>query len=271
MQTHWDEAYGARPDQRLEGKVALVTGAGSSGPGFGTGKATALVMAREGAKVVLLDQDLEAAKETRALITNEGGTADVVVADVTKDKSARDAIAFVVTEFGRLDILVNNIGIVVRGDVTTTTPDDWHRILDVNLNGMVNMARHAVPVIASSGGGSIINVSSISPRRPHSATPYSVSKGAVDTLTAAMAVDHGHQGIRVNGIAPGPLMTPRAAARQTDEQREMRRATSPLGIEGSGFDVGWAAVLLASDEARYVTGTVMTVDGGVSIQGHRYR
>jgi NAD(P)-dependent dehydrogenase (short-subunit alcohol dehydrogenase family) len=267
----WDEDLGRRPASRLEGKVAIVTGAGSSGPGYGTGKAAAVLFAREGAAVVLFDADREAAEQTRQIIADEGGQAAVVVGDITTEDAAQAAVQAASSQFGGLHILDNNVGIVTRGDVTTTTPDDWRAILDINLLGMVNMSRFAVPEMAKGGGGSIINVSSISPRRPYSATPYSVSKGAVDTLTAAMAIDHGAQGIRVNGIAPGPLMTPRAAARQTEEQRALRRKSSPLGIEGSGFDIAWAAVYLASDEARYVTGAVLTVDGGVSVQGHRYR
>ena len=254
----WDEDLGRRPASRLEGKVAIVTGAGSSGPGYGTGKAAAVLFAREGAAVVLFDADREAAEQTRQIIADEGGQAAVVVGDITTEDAAQAAVQAASSQFGGLHILDNNVGIVTRG-------------LDINLLGMVNMSRFAVPEMAKGGGGSIINVSSISPRRPYSATPYSVSKGAVDTLTAAMAIDHGAQGIRVNGIAPGPLMTPRAAARQTEEQRALRRKSSPLGIEGSGFDIAWAAVYLASDEARYVTGAVLTVDGGVSVQGHRYR
>lgn len=267
----WDRPFGARPERRLQGKVAIVTGAGSSGPGYGTGKAAAILFAREGASVVLFDAEKAAAEETRGIIEAEGGAAAVVIGDVASEDAAKEAASAARQEFGGLDILDNNIGIVVRGDVTSTQSDEWRRILEINLLGMVNMSREAVPEMAKRGGGAIVNVSSISPRRPYSATPYSVSKGAVDALTVAMAVDHGPQGIRVNGIAPGPLMTPRAAARQTEEQREMRRRTSPLGREGSGFDIAWAAVYLASDEARYVTGAVLTVDGGVSVMGHRYR
>lgn len=266
----WDEAFGRRPQRRLSGKVAIVTGAGSSGPGYGTGKASAIAFAREGARIVLFDRDEDSVRQTEKIIRAEDGEAIAVVGDIRSDADARAAVA-AAGSFGRLDILQNNIGIVRRGDVTTSTTQDWHDILEVNLLGMVSMSRNAVPMMAASGGGSIINISSISPRRPFSATPYSVSKGAVDALTAAMAVDHGPQGIRVNAIAPGPLRTPRAEARQTEAQREMRRAASPLGIEGSGWDIAWAAVYLASDEARYVTGTVLTVDGGASITGHRYR
>ncbi len=271
MDIYWDEAFGNRPVRRLDGKVALITGAGSSGPGYGTGKATACLMAREGARVVLLDRDQAAVDQTQSLIAEGEGMSCAVTGDITNDDDAKAAVDATVEAYGTLDILVNNVGIVVRGDAVTTAPHDWRRVLDANLLGMVNMARHAVPVMEAAGGGAIVNISSISPRRPYSATPYSVSKGGVDALTAAMAVDHGPAGIRVNGIAPGPLLTPRAQARQTSEERAMRRSASPLGIEGSGFDVAWAAVFLASDEARYITGTVLTVDGGVSIQGHRYR
>ena len=271
MDTYWDEAFGHRPDRRLEGKVAHITGAGSSGPGYGTGKAIAGQMAREGARVALLDRNPIAARQTHTLIAEDGGISTTVTGDIVNDDEARAAGETAVTGFGALDILVNNVGIVVRGDATTTVPEDWQRVLEINLIGMVNMARHAVPVMAGAGGGATANISSISPRRPYSATPYSVSKGAVDTLTALLAVDHGQQGIRVNRIAPGPLRTPRAERLQTGERRDLRRAASPFGIEGSGFDVACAAVYLASDEARYVTGTELTVDGGASIQGHRYR
>lgn len=267
----WDFAFGRRPARRLDGKVALITGAGSSGTGFGTGKAAALLFAREGASVVLFDRDEDSVRQTEQLIVSEGGKAVSVTGDVTSADEAEAAVDLACERFGGIDILDNNVGMVVRGDVTTATGEDWKAVLDVNLMGIVNFSRFAIPKLAERGGGSIINISSISPRRPYSATPYSVSKGAVDTLTRAMAIDHGHLGIRVNAIAPGPLLTPRAEMRQTPEQREQRKAASPLSLEGSGFDIGWAAVFLASDEARYITGTVLTVDGGVSVQGHRYR
>ena len=261
-----------RPQRRLEGKVAIVTGAGSSAEGFGTGKATAILFAREGARVVLVDNVAERVADTERIIAAEGGEALVQIADITSEADCKRVVDATVAAWGRLDVLDNNVGVAIRGSVVDAAESDWDRVLAVNLRAIVRMSRHAVPAMERSGGGSIINISSISPRRPYRATPYSVSKGAVDALSLSMAVDHGPQGIRVNSIAPGPLHTPRAVARSTtDEQRELRRQASPLGIEGTGWDVGWAAVYLASDEARYVTGTVLTVDGGVAVQGNKYR
>jgi NAD(P)-dependent dehydrogenase (short-subunit alcohol dehydrogenase family) len=261
-----------RPDRRLQGKVAIVTGAGSSAEGFGTGKATAILFTREGARVALVDNIADRVADTERIIIEEGGSAIVQIADISSEADCRRVVETAVGQWGRLDVLDNNVGIALRGSVVDTPESDWDRVLAVNLMAIVRMSRHAVPAMEKSGGGSIINISSISPRRPYRATPYSVSKGAVDALSLAMAVDHGAQGIRVNSIAPGPLHTPRAVARATtDEQCAMRRDASPLGIEGSGWDIGWAAVFLASDESSYVTGTVLTVDGGVAIQGNKYR
>lgn len=261
-----------RPDRRLAGKVAIVTGAGSSAEGFGTGKATAILFAREGARVVLVDNVKDRVADTEAIIRDEGGESITVIAEITSESDCRNVVDCAVERWGRLDVLDNNVGLAIRGNVVETPDEDWERVFSVNIRAMVRMSRFAVPAMARGGGGSIINISSISPRRPYRVTPYSVSKGAVDALSISMAVDHGPQGIRVNSIAPGPLHTPRAVARNTtDEQREMRRQASPLGIEGTGWDVAWAAVFLASDESRYVTGTVLTVDGGVAIQGNKYR
>lgn len=261
-----------RPDLRLAGKVAIITGAGSVGPGFGTGKAAAILFAREGAKVALVDSVAERAEETRAIIAAEGGDAFVFQADITSSSDCQATVAETVRRYGRLDILNNNVGWALKGSVVDVSEEDWDQVMNINVKAMMLMSKHAVPVMQQNGGGSIINISSISPWRPYKATPYSVSKGAVEALSRAMAVDHGPAGIRVNAIAPGPLFTPRATARKTTPaEEEMRRNASPLGIEGTGWDVGWAAVFLVSDEARYVTGTVLPVDGGVSVQGHKYR
>jgi NAD(P)-dependent dehydrogenase (short-subunit alcohol dehydrogenase family) len=136
----------------------------------------------------------------------------------------------------------------------------------VNVTGMMLASKHAIPAMAGGGGGAIVNISSIAATRPRGLTPYSASKGAVIALTRAMAIDHAHEGIRVNCIAPGPVYTPMVyAAGMSPELRERRRRASPLGIEGTGWDVGYAALFLVSDEARYITGVVLTVDGGVSL------
>lgn len=251
---------------RLEGMVAVVTGAGSSGPGIGNGRATAVLFAREGAKVVLVDNHLERAEETRQMIEKEGGQACAVQADVTRDEDCRRAVEAAVSAYGRVDILDNNVGIGIGSvSVVDVTEENWDRVMAVNVKSMVLMSKHAVPVIAQGGGGSIINISSLSALRPRGLTPYSTSKGAVIALTKAMAVDHARQNIRVNCIAPGPVYTPMVARGMTPEQREVRARASPLGTEGSAWDTAWAAVYLASPESRWVTGVVLPVDGGLSL------
>lgn len=251
---------------RLEGKVAIVTGAGSRAPGIGNGRATAVLCAREGARVLLVDQSVAAAEETLAMIKGEGGEAEVFAADVTRAEDCRAMVERTVAHWGRLDILDNNVGIGGAGSVVAVAEEDWDRVMTVNVKSMMLTGKFAVPAMAASGGGAIINISSISALRPRGLTPYSASKGAVIALTRAMAVDHARDGIRVNCIAPGPVYTPMvSAAGMSDDLRERRRRASPLGIEGSGWDIGYAALFLASDEARYITGQVLVVDGGVTV------
>jgi NAD(P)-dependent dehydrogenase (short-subunit alcohol dehydrogenase family) len=251
---------------RLDGKVAIVTGAGSRAAGIGNGRATAILFAREGARALLVDQNASAAEETLAAIKAEGGEAEVFAADVTRAEDCRAMVERAVGRWGRLDILDNNVGIGGPGSVVEVSEEDWDRVMLVNVKSMMLTGKFAVPVMAAAGGGVIINISSISALRPRGLTPYSASKGAVIALTRAMAIDHAAQGIRVNCIAPGPVYTPMVyAAGMSDETRERRRLASPLGIEGTGWDIGYAALFLASDEARYITGQVLVVDGGVTI------
>jgi NAD(P)-dependent dehydrogenase (short-subunit alcohol dehydrogenase family) len=253
---------------RLEGKVAIVTGAGSRAEGIGNGRATAVLFAREGARVLLVDINPTAAEETLTLIKAEGGEAEVFGADVTSSDDCRAMVERAVARWGRLDILDNNVGIGGAGSVVQVSEDDWDRVMTVNVKSMMLAGKHAVPAMAAGGGGAIINISSISALRPRGLTPYSTSKGAVIALTRAMAIDHARDGIRVNCIAPGPVYTPMVyAGGMSEELRERRRRASPLGIEGTGWDIGWAAVFLASDEARYITGVVLPVDGGVTVTG----
>ncbi len=249
---------------RLEGKVAIVTGAGSRAEGIGNGRAAAVLFAREGAKVLLVDVNRAAAEATLAVIAAEGGDAAVFEADVTKSDDARAMVEEAVRRWGRLDILDNNVGIGGRATVVDVDEAEWDHLMRVNVTGMMLAAKHAIPAMARGGGGAIVNISSISALRPHGLTPYSVSKGAVIALTRAMAIDHARDGIRVNCIAPGPVYTPMVYADgMSAEQREQRRLAAPLGIEGTGWDVGYAALFLVSDEARYITGVVLPVDGGV--------
>jgi NAD(P)-dependent dehydrogenase (short-subunit alcohol dehydrogenase family) len=258
---------------RLDGQVAIVTGAGSSGPGIGNGRATAILFAREGAKVTLVDNHLDRAQETLEMIVKEGlatGSSDVVAfaieADVTKDADCARVAGESVRRFGRLDILDNNVGIGMGNvSVVDVTEENWDRVMTVNVKSMVLMSKHAVPAMRVTGGGSIINISSLSALRPRGLTPYSTSKGAVIALTKAMAVDHAPDNIRVNCIAPGPVYTPMVARGMSEETRALRATTAPLSFEGNGWDIAWAAVYLASHESRWVTGIVLPVDGGLSL------
>lgn len=256
---------------RLEGKVAIVTGAGTRGEGVGNGKATAVLFAREGAKVVLADVELDRAQETLAYIEAEGGTASAIAADVTSEDDCKALVDFAMTEYGRLDILDNNVGNSHRADVTEIDPADWDSIMALNVKSMMLTSRFAIPRMKESGGGSIVNIASIAGLRASKSTVYTASKAAVIGLTISMAGDHGREGIRVNAIAPGPVFTPMVAWRLSDEMRAHRKNTTALGTEGTPWDVGWAAVYLASDESRWVTGTVLTVDGGsTALSRHAY-
>ena len=248
---------------RLEGKVAIVTGAGSSSQGIGNGKATAVMFAREGAKVLLVDAFAERAEETQAMIREEGGEASVFQANVTSGDDCRRMVEAAVERYGGLHILHNNVGISRRGTVLEISEEDWDYVMAVNVKSIVLASRHAIPRMMEAGGGSIINVSSIAGLRAHSSTPYTTSKAAVIGLTTSMSADHGRDNIRVNCIAPGLVYTPLVSVRMDDALRERRQDASPLGTEGTAWDVAAAAVYLASDDARWVTGVVLPVDAGL--------
>jgi len=254
-------------DRELAGKAAIVTGGGAAEDGIGNGRAAAILLARAGASVLVVDRQLELAERTVAMIKNEGGKAAAFAADVTKAGDCKNLVAEAVERFGRLDILDNNVGIGSAGSVVEETEERWNRVMMVNVNSMFLTSKYAIPAMIESGdGGAIVNVSSISALRPRGLTAYSASKGAVITLTRAMAVDHARDGIRVNCVAPGPVYTPMVYSRgMSEEARERRRLASPLGIEGTGWDVGHAVAFLASPRARYITGQVLVVDGGVTL------
>jgi NAD(P)-dependent dehydrogenase (short-subunit alcohol dehydrogenase family) len=254
---------------RVQGKVAIVTGAGSTpGPGVGTGKASAIVLAREGASVLLVDLFPERAEETKAVIESEGGTAEVFAADCTRSSDCEAMVRAAVDAFGGLHVLVNNIGRAFVGTVVDTSEEDWDRAIDLNLRTAFLASKHAVPVLASGGGGSIVNMCSISAVRGDGTVAYSAAKGALLAMTVDMAYSHGRQGIRVNAIAPGHITTPMVHSVQAPGPRAefmdtMRREAGLLGTPGDGWDVGWAVAFLASDEARWITGTLLPVDSGV--------
>ncbi len=259
---------GAGPGQpRLAGKVAIVTGAGSRGPGTGNGKAMALLFAREGARVLLVDQQRARAEETLAALSellgrDAGETAAVHEADVTDVAQAESMVAEAERRFGPLTTLINNVGIESRGTILDTSPEDWDRVMTVNLRSMYACCRAAIPRMTERGGGSILNISSVSGMRGRGNAPYAASKGGVIALTTTLAVQHAAQGIRVNCIAPGPVYTPMVAGGMAPEMRAARLASVPLGVEGTAWDIGWAAVFLCSDEARWITGVTLPVDGG---------
>jgi NAD(P)-dependent dehydrogenase (short-subunit alcohol dehydrogenase family) len=253
--------------RRVEGKVALVTGAGSSAEGIGNGRAMAMLLARHGAKVAVLDLNLESAQQTVGMITDDGGEAFALAGDVSQEDDCRNAVRATVDRWGKLDILINNVGTSkVRGSALELDLDDWDRGMQINVKSMVMMTRFAVPEMIGGGSGSIINTASITGL--HGGHPnlfYPTSKAAVIHLTRTMAGNHGPQGIRVNCIAPGFVYTPVVYGRGLpDGVREARRDSTALKTEGDAWDVAYAALYLASDEARWVSGVVLPVDAGTS-------
>jgi NAD(P)-dependent dehydrogenase (short-subunit alcohol dehydrogenase family) len=256
--------------KRLEGRVAIVTGAGSrpapvSEPLVGNGKATAVVFARAGAKVALLDAEPSWAESTRQVVEREGGEAILIETDVASDDSCQRSVQQVVSTFGRLDILVNNVGVTgPAGNAVEVDPEAWDRAMRINVTGMVLMSKYALPHMLSVGGGSIINLSSAAGLLGgHPSLLYPTSKAAVIGLTRAMAAHHGRQGVRVNAIAPGRAFTPMVASRgMTADLRDRRRENSLLGVEGTAWDIAYGALFLASDESRWITGIVLPIDAG---------
>lgn len=253
---------------RVAGKVALVTGAGSSAEGIGNGRAAAILLARHGASVALLDFNKESAEDTARMIEKEGGECFALQGDVTKVEDCQAAVRQTVDRWGRLDILVNNVGTSrVPGNATELDLEAWDRGLRINITSMMLMVRFAVPEMKKSGGGSIINIGSITGfHGGHPNLLYPTTKGAVINLTRTMAGQHGADGIRVNCVAPGFVYTPvvYGGGRLPDGVREKRREASALKTEGTGWDVGYGVLYLASDEARWVTGVILPIDAGVS-------
>ena len=257
---------------RLAGSVALVFGAGSSGPGWGNGKATAVLYAREGARVAAADLRLEAAEETCRIIASEGGEAEAIGVDVTDDGAVAAAVARTLARFGRIDVLHNNVGVTEMGDPVTLSAERWRRQLDVNLTGAFLACKHVLPGMLRRGKGAIVNVSSIAAERvsayPHFG--YYASKAGLNHFTRALAVQYAPRGIRANAIMPGVMDTPMIYAQIQSQHADvegMRRARSrrcPMGRMGDAWDVARAALFLASDEAGYISGVCLPVDGGLS-------
>lgn len=255
-------------DEGLSGSVAIVTGGGARGDGIGNGRAAAILLADAGANVLVVDRDLALAECTVAMIEERGGSAAAAAFDVTDLSACEAMVDEAIGRWGRLDVLDNNVGIGSAGSVVDESLDRWADVMRVNVDSMVRASRAAIPKMREVGGGSIVNVSSISALRPRGLTAYSTSKAAVIGLTQAMAVDHGAEGIRVNCIAPGPVFTPMVnRSGMSDEARARRAAASVLGVEGTGWDIGNAVRFLCSARAKYITGQVLVVDGGVTLKG----
>jgi NAD(P)-dependent dehydrogenase (short-subunit alcohol dehydrogenase family) len=250
---------------RLAGKGALVTGAGSRAAGVGNGKATSIQFAREGAKVVCVDHILDRAAETVADIEKEGGTAVAMAADVTNRGDCEQMIGVAIEKYGRLDILHNNVGIGSRQGIREVTEDEWDRVMDVNLKSIIFSTQAAIPHMEAAGGGSIINIASIAALRHYYGIPaYQTSKAGIIGLSLNLAGDLGEKKIRVNTICPGQVWTPMAASHMSPARRAVRQKSGFIQEEGTAWDIAWCAVFLASDESRWITAQVISVDAGVT-------
>jgi len=259
---------GPEDDAGLSGKVALISGGGAADDGIGNGRAAAILLARAGTKVMVADRELRLAQRTVEMIVAEGGTAVALGCDVTREADCKALVEACIDGFGRLDFLDNNVGIGSRGSVVEEKPEEYRRVMQINVESMFLLSKYAIPaMIKTAQGGAIVNISSISALRPRGLTTYTTSKAAVIGLTRAMAVDHGADNIRVNCICPGPMYTPMVYARGMSEAARAQRAkASVLKLEGTGWDIGHAVQFLLSNYARYITGQVLVVDGGVTLQ-----
>ena len=259
---------------RLQDKVAIISGAGSVGPGWGNGRASAIIFAREGARVFLIDRDQEALDVTAQQIKEEGGIASTHIADVTDSDSIKAMVDACVAEFGRIDILVNNVGGSRAGGPVALSLDDWNSQINVNLTSAFLACKHVIPVMQEQGGGSIINTASASGLRWTGAAQvgYAAAKAGVIQLSRVVAVEYASSRIRVNTVVPGQLHTPMVEVRLAGQRAggdvekllAQRQSRIPIGFMGDGRDTAYAALFLASDESRFVTGTEIVVDGGMT-------
>ena len=257
---------------RLKDKVAIVFGAGSVGPGWGNGKAAATLFAREGAHVVCVDHNGDAARETVAIIAGEGYRASAAVCDVTRSDQVKAAVDQVIAAHGKIDVLHNNVGYATMGGPVELSEDEWHKTIDLNVTGCFLACKHVLPHMLKRRSGAIVNVSSIAAIRwtgyPYAA--YYAAKAAVNNFTMGIALQYARDGIRANAVMPGLMNTPlihqqiAGQYKDADEMVRARDAACPMGRMGTAWDVANAALFLASDEAAYITGVSLPVDGGLT-------
>jgi len=260
---------------KLDGRVAIVTGAGSSGPGVGTGKAISVLFAREGAKVLLVDKFEDRANETLRLIQSEGGTASVFGADLAEESSCQRIVDAAVARYGGVDILINNAAISNPRSILDTTSEMYHQIIAVNLTAPFMLSKAAIPVMIERGGGAIVHISSITAIRGQGGrghTAYATSKAGLSGLMVDLADSFGKNGIRVNCILPGIIDTPMRTATIIQGGHDPKKlnlvSKVPLGIEGDAWDVARAALFLAGPDGRYLSGVLLPVDGGTTSTSH---
>ena len=259
---------------RLEGKTALITGAGSIGPGWGNGRSEAIIFAREGARLLLVDREPDALAVTIDAIRSEGGTAAAFEGDATDSAVIQEAVARCGEAYGRLDILVNNVGGSRAGGPVELSEEDWHAQIALNLTAAFLACKHTIPVMIAQGGGAIVSTASASGLRwtGSAQVGYAAAKAGIIQMSRVIAVQHAPDGIRANTVVPGQLHTPMVEARLAGQRAggdveallAQRQSRIPLGFMGDGRDTAYAALYLASDEARFVTGTEIVIDGGMT-------
>jgi NAD(P)-dependent dehydrogenase (short-subunit alcohol dehydrogenase family) len=257
---------------RLKDKIAIVVGAGSIGSAISNGAACAVTFAREGANVICADRSINAAQETVRRVQEIGGTAEAYLADVQSATQIKALVEHCVKRFGRVDILHNNVGIEAFGELIEVTEESWDRVYAINLKGAMLTSREVVPHMIRQQGGSIINISSIASRKwsPMQFLSYSTSKAALNHMTRVVARQYAQHQVRCNVILPGLIDTPHVASLFNSEKdvlaaHESRTRRCPMGRQGTAWDVADAALFLASDESKYVTGLELVVDGGLSL------
>jgi NAD(P)-dependent dehydrogenase (short-subunit alcohol dehydrogenase family) len=254
-------------DERLRGKVAVVTGGGSAGELAGSGAAISVLFAAKGAQVVIVDRDEERGRNTAGLIASRGGEAEVIPADITKAGDCETACAGAVDRFGRLDILVNNAAIAPAEQEPTN--ELWDEVFELNLKAAKLMSDAAIPRIVAGGGGAIVNIASLAGLVAGGGLAYTAAKTGLIGLTRALAYEHGREGVRVNAVAPGHVLTPMGIgfsgwSDDLNGARRLRASAGLLNTEGTGWDVAYAALFLAGEESRWITATTIPVDAGTS-------